>query len=143
VRIGRSRRRALALGGVVAFLCAGCGGGKLGAKALSQQAESLQSVAAEGALLARDASAGKTTRTFARVHSSDLDEAASQAASSLRTAKTRPALEPKLRRLAALAGGVSDELKRLGGASQEEQRALAGKLQSAAERSKQIGEGLK
>ena len=46
-------RRVLLLGVVLALLGAGCGGGgKLGAKALSQQARSLQSDAAEGALLA-------------------------------------------------------------------------------------------
>jgi len=56
--------------------CAGCGAGELSASALSKQADSLRSLAAEGALLAEDASAGKTTRTFSRVHSSDLDKAA-------------------------------------------------------------------
>ena len=44
---------ALVLGVVVALFGAGCGGGgTLGVKALSQESKSLQSVAAEGALLA-------------------------------------------------------------------------------------------
>lgn len=77
------------------------------------------------------------------MHSSDLEKAASQTASSLQTAKTEQALAPKLRRLGVLARNVSDELKQLRGAHRDKQRALASKLQSAADESKQIGKGLK
>jgi hypothetical protein len=125
------------------LLFAGCGGGELSASALSKQADSVRSLAAEGALLAGDASAGKTTRTFARVHSSDLERAAGQTASTLETAQTKPALEPKLHRLATLARGVSDNLERLGSASKSEQRTLANELQRAADQSNRIAEGLK
>jgi len=124
------------------LLSAGCGG-ELSASALSKQADSLRSFAAEGALLAEDASAGKTTRTFSRVHSSDLDKAASKAAASLETAKTKPALESERRRLASLAQRISDDLDRLGNASKGEQRSVANELQRAAEQSNQIAEGLK
>ena len=99
--------------GVILAVVGGCGsGGKLGAKALSQQSKSLQSEAAEGALLAQDAVSGRTTRVYTREHSSDLYKAASQAEASLKAAKTEPALEPKLRQLAVLAGQVSADLKR-------------------------------
>ena len=127
----------------VALLCVGCGGSELSASALSKQADSLRSLAAEGALLAKDALAGKTTRTFSRVHSSDLEKTASKAAASLETAKTKPALESKLQRLASLARRISDDLDRLGRASKGEQRSLANELQRAAERSNQIAESLK
>ncbi len=138
------RERVLVLGMIVALLGAGCGGGgKLGAKALSQQSKSLQSEASEGALLAQDAVSGKTTRIYTREHSSDLYKAASQAEASLKAARTEPALEPKLRELAALAAQVSAALKRLGGASKDEQRALGRELQTAARESKKIGKGLK
>ena len=81
------RSGALALVAVVALLASGCGGGgKLSAKALTQKSTSLESLAAEGALLARHAGAGKTTRIFTRVHSGYLHEAASKEASSLRAA---------------------------------------------------------
>jgi hypothetical protein len=133
----------LVLGVVVALFGAGCGGGgKLGAKALSQESKSLQSLAAEGVLLAQDAVSGKTTRIYTREHSSDLYKSASQAEASLRAAKTEPALEPKLRRLVVLAGQVRADLKRLGGASREEQGALGRALQSAAQESQRIGKGL-
>jgi hypothetical protein len=134
----------LALCAVLLLLAVGCGsGGTLSANALSKQAESLQSFAAEGGLLAEDAVSGKTTRIFTREHSSYLDKAASQAETSLQTAKTEPALEPKLRGLTALAGKVSADLKRLGGASKEEQRTLGRELQAAAQATKKIDEGLK
>jgi hypothetical protein len=143
-RVSVRLERALVLGTIVALVAAGCGGGgKLGAKALSQQSKSLQSLAAEGALLAQDAVSGKTTRIYTREHSSDLYKAASQAEASLKAAKTEPALEPKLRQLTALATQVSAALKRLGGASKDEQRALGGELQKVAQKSKRIGKGLK
>jgi hypothetical protein len=138
------RERVLVLGVILALLGAGCSsGGKLGAKALSQQSKSLQSEASEGALLAQDAVSGKTTRIYTREHSSDLYKAASETEASLKAAKTEPALQPKLRQLTALVTQVGAALKRLGGASKDEQRALARELQTAAQESKKIGKGLK
>jgi hypothetical protein len=127
----------------VALLGAGCGGGKLGAKALSQESKSLRSLAAEGALLAEDAVSDKTTRIYTREHSSDLYKAASKAEASLKTARTAPALEPELRQLTALAAQVRGDLQRLSGASKEEKRAIGRELQVAAQASHKIGEGLK
>ena len=84
-----------------------------------------------------------TTHTFRRVHSSDLDKAASKEAASLETAKTKPALESERHQLASLAQRISDDLDRLGNASKREQRSLANELQRAADQSNQISEGLK
>ncbi len=137
------RERLLVLGVILALLGAGCGGGKLGAKALSQQSKSLQSEASEGALLAQDAVSGKTTRIYTREHSSDLYKAAFQAEASLKAAKTESALQPKLRQLATLVTQVSAALHRLGGAPKDEQRALGRELQTAAQESEKIGKGLK
>ncbi len=133
----------LPLGVMLILLGAGCGGGgKLGAKALLQQVMSLQSDAAEGALLAQDVFSGKTTRIYTRERSAELYKAASQIEASLRTAKTAPALEGKLGRLAAIATRVSTELKRLGHASKDEALALRRELEAAAAESKKIGKGL-
>jgi hypothetical protein len=138
------RERVLILAVILALLGAGCGsGGKLGAKALSQQSKSLQSEASEGALLAQDAVSGKTTRIYTREHSSDLYKAASQAEGSLKAANTEPALQPKLRQLTALVTQVRLALKRLGDASKDEQRVLRRELQAAAQESEKIGKGLK
>jgi hypothetical protein len=116
----------------LALLAAGCGGGTLSAKSLSPESKSLQSLASEGALLGRDAHAGRTTRIFTRVHSDELYKAASKASTSLRAAKTEPKLEPELRKLTVLAGKVSGDLKRLGHASKTEQALLAHELELAA-----------
>ena len=127
----------------LALLSAGCGGGELSASALSKQADSVRSLAAEGALLAGEASDGKTTGIFTRVHSSELDKTAAQTSSTLEKARTKPALEPKLHRLATLARGVSADLNRLGSAPKQEQRTLADELQRAADQSNRIAESLK
>src|SRR5436305_2087592 len=124
----------------LALLAGGCGGGELSASALSKEADSVRSLASEGALLAEDASAGNTTHTFTRVHSSELEKTAAQTASTLETTKTRPALEPKLHRLATLARGVSDNLEQLGSASKSEQRTLANALRRAAMPSTRVAE---
>ena len=73
-------RQGLVLGVILALFGAGCGGaGRLGVKALSQESKSLRSEASEGALLAEDAVAGKSTRIYTREHSFELYKAASKA----------------------------------------------------------------
>jgi outer membrane murein-binding lipoprotein Lpp len=122
--------RALAAVVGIGLLAAGCGnGGTLSAKALSQESSTVQSLAAEGAMLARDSAAGKTTRVFTRVHSEYLHKAASQSAKSLKSAETTPALRQKLRRAARVATRVSSELEQLGHASKVEQQRLARELE--------------
>jgi hypothetical protein len=128
-----SSRRIVALGAVLA-LVSGCGGGELDADALSQQAKSLQSVAAEGALLAQDAASGETTRAFAGEHSAELRGAASQTAASLEAATTTTGLDPKRRRLAALATQVTSYLDRISDASGPGDQALGRRLEAAARR---------
>ena len=118
---------------VLALLASGCGsGGTLSAKTLSQESKSLKSLAAEGALLARQAGADKTTRIFRRVHSDYLYKAASKSSSSLRSAKTEPRLDSELRKLTYLAGTVSTDLKRLGHASKGQLPGLARELERVA-----------
>jgi hypothetical protein len=117
---------------VVALLASGCGGGTRSAHGLSQESKSLKSLAAEGALLARDSAAGRSTRIFTRVHSEDLYKVASKSATSLQGAKTTPALEPELRRLASEASEISADLKRLGHASKDEQQRIAQQLEASA-----------
>ena len=122
--------RALAAVVGIGLLAAGCGsGGTLSAKALSQKSSTVQSLAAEGALLARNSAAGRTTGVFTRVHSEYLHKAASQSAKSLQSAKTTPALQPKLERTARVATRVTSELEQLGHASSAEQQRLARELE--------------
>jgi hypothetical protein len=135
-------QRVVVLGIILALLGAGCGSArKLGATALSQRSKSLRSEAAEGALLAQDAAAGKTTRIYTRQHASDLHEAAARDAASLKAAETKAASEPELRELRTLATRVAADLEGLGAASRDEQRRLGRELQAAAEESRRIGKG--
>ncbi len=134
----------LGVGAMLVLIGGGCAsGGKLGAKALSQQSKSLESEAAEGSLLAQDAASGGSTRIYTREHSSELAGAASHAEDTLKAAKIEPPLESKARELAVLAGQISVDLQRLRNASRDEARALARELQAAARASQKIGEGLK
>jgi hypothetical protein len=115
-----SRRAGLAFG--VALLLAGCGGqSSLGKKALQQEAKGLNALAAEGSLLASDASRGRTTVVFARIHSRYLRDSASSSVTTLAAGKTPEAL-----RLAALAVRLRDDLDRLSrsGSNAAEQRTL-------------------
>ena len=122
--------RALAAVVGIGLLAAGCGsGGTLSEKALTQESSTVQSLAAEGALLARDSAAGKTTHIFTRVHSEYLQKAAAKSAKTLQSATTTPALRPKLRRTARAATRVSSELEQLGHASSAEQQRLARQLE--------------
>ena len=111
-------------------------------RAIAKHSEALQAVAAEGALLAADAAAGRSTRIYTREHSAYLSGAASKEASALTSAHTAPALAQKLRVVTGLATRVSAALRRLGKASRSEQRLLAAQLERAARQSAQIARSL-
>jgi hypothetical protein len=139
----RVLRCAFVAGITLVVLGSGCGNGaELGAASLLQRAKSLQSHAAEGALLAEDAAAGNTTAVYTREHASDLAQAAARDAASLKAAKVEAALEPKLRRLRAVATRVAVDLQRLGTASSNAQRRLGRELEASAQASQKIGAGL-
>ena len=76
---------------VVSFGLAGCGGGPqtLDAEALKKQAEAIESLAAEGALLAADVSEGDTTSQFVRVHAEALGKNAETVVSMLEPGRAR------------------------------------------------------
>jgi hypothetical protein len=95
VRVLPAIALAVALG---AFAAAGCGVPSEPKK----QAEELESVAAEGALLARDATEGRSTATFTRVHVQVLRE---------RLAALRPKIVE--RELALIARDVDSALRQL------------------------------
>src|SRR5438132_13062812 len=83
-----------------ALLLAGCGGqSSLDRKALSQEATTLQALAAEGGLLAGNSARGRSTAVFTRVHAGYLHAAAQSSVSALAAGRTAAA-----RRLASLAG---------------------------------------
>ena len=125
---------------IVVLVCAACSaGGRLGAEDLSRQLDALRSHAAEGALLAQDAAAGRSTRTFTREHSSALAASIAQAETSLRAATTEPALEAKLSRLEVLAARIGSALERLSTAPRSQDRAIARELQASERLASELG----
>jgi hypothetical protein len=96
------------------LLLAGCGGAsRLSEKTLQQETETVQSAAAEGALLAADVARERTTEPFARIHSGQLAEQATKAAETLRGGTTRPGLEDEHRRALRAALDVERALEKL------------------------------
>jgi len=122
------------------LLLAGCGAqGTLGTKALSQEAKGIQSLAAEGGLLAGDAARGRSTSTFTRVHARSLRDAARTSAGTLERGGTANA-----RRLAHLSNRVANDLERLSrsGSDHDLQRLLQHDLALAADAAKRLDESL-
>jgi Ser/Thr protein kinase RdoA (MazF antagonist) len=122
------------------LLLAGCGGqGAPSTKALQQEATTLQSLAAEGGILAADASRGRSTSTFVRIHGTELAKAAHAAAPVFAKGRT-----PSARALATLATRVGDALGRLShsGSDRAEQRRLAAQLTLGATRAGRLAKRL-
>jgi hypothetical protein len=124
------RRPALVF--VAALLLAGCGGSSLGKQALQHEAKGLEALAAEGSVLAGDASRGRSTVVFTRIHSRYLRASARKSVTTLAAGKTVEA-----RRLAALAVRLRDDLDRLAhsGSNEAEQRTLQHDLATIAAKS--------
>jgi hypothetical protein len=100
---------------VVLLFAVGCsGGGPVSQKDIQRQFEAIQSLAAEGALVADGAADGRTTDVFVRVHTGYLDKAARKVEAQLSSAQASGAVERDRVRAARLASNVSDQLARLG-----------------------------
>ena len=102
----------LALSLLLVPACGG-GGGELSAEALKKEAESIQSFAAEGALLARDVADGRSTAPFARVHAGELANNAAKLEQTLASALPAPGVEVDHDRAVHLAARVATTLKEL------------------------------
>ena len=102
------------------------GGGTLSTKAFQKQAESLQSFAAEGALVAEGTADGRATETFVSVHTEYLGKAATKVETELGSAQARGGLEEKRKSALRLAGRITDELGQLDRAPDD--RKLAARL---------------
>ena len=133
------KSRAAAL--VALVVLAGCGGGgTLDEQGLEKEVESIQSFAAEGALLARDVADGKSTVSFARVHAGELAEQAAKLAQTLRTAQATPTVEDDVAQAAELAADVGrtlDEFEQAPGDA-EQARGIQRKLEQLARDAKEL-----
>jgi len=99
---------------IVAVLAlAGCNGGTVDKHALTKDASTLDSIACEGALLARDVARGRTTTFFAREQAEELRIQSSNFADALSRRKTLPEIEQKVRSAATEAAKLAATLQRL------------------------------
>ena len=99
----------------VLLAAAGCGGGgSVSQKDVQKQFGAIQSLAAEGALVADGAADGRTTDVFVRVHTGYLDRAAEKVATKLSSAQAEGAVDRDRARAARLATEVADRLAALG-----------------------------
>ena len=123
------------------LLVPACGGsGELSAEQFKKQAESIQSFAAEGALLARDVADGKSTANFTRVHAGELAASAAKLEQTLTSAQPAPDVESELARAVELAERVAATLKELerspGNAAAA--RRVQGELEVAAKQAEEL-----
>jgi hypothetical protein len=140
------RRRAFA--GVMlagALWLAGCGG-PMTADELSRSIQTLESTAAEGALLADEVARDRTKATFARVHARELGETADHEAEKLNDAEAEAeaGVAPSKVRAVALADQISAALGRIQIApdSETEGRSAEQTLNRLSKRAGQLADGL-
>jgi hypothetical protein len=120
---------------IVLLAVSGCGGGSSVSRSeLQKQFAAIQSLAAEGALVADGAADGRSTDVFVRVHTGYLDEAAQKIATKLSSG----ADDRDRARGARLAAEVSSRLAALG--SEPGDRAQARRIAAQLRRDAAIAE---
>jgi hypothetical protein len=119
---------------------AGCGGGTLGPHAFTKDVESIQSLAAEGALVARQVAHGEATQPFLRVHTAELEQQASSLERRLSTARVPASLAGRRRRAVLVAAEVERDLGRLHAdpGDRAAGRRLSTELERAAEQAERL-----
>ena len=118
----RQGRWAVAMVVVGVPLLAGCG--QLKTDELARAVETLQSIAAEGNLVADGVVHDRTKATFVRVHGAELSDAAAHEAEKLSDSDRNRALEAYVRRAVDIAQAESDALDQLRVAPNDSGQAL-------------------
>jgi hypothetical protein len=114
------------------FALSACGGGA----SFQKEAEGIQSLAAEGALLARDVADGKSTVPFTRVHARELAEKAASLEKKLE-ATSRLHVWARAARLTGEVATALEDLERAPGDS-EAARRVQRKLEDIAKRAEEL-----
>ena len=123
-----NRRRYLALLAAVIAL-PGCNGGTVDLHALQNDSDAIDSLACEGALLARQVVNGETTEPFTRVHAGELATRASNFEDALSQRPTTPGIEQAVRTEAEKAGRIAQLLHQLEANDADSAGDLKGKLE--------------
>jgi hypothetical protein len=125
-------------------MSAGCEGGAMTKYRFSKDAESLQSLATEGGLLADGVVDGRTTSAFVRTHAQELASDTEKLASVVASTEPKLGLGARTARLAALARRAAAQLRLL--AKQPSDPATAtgirARLNEAADAAEQLGKTL-
>jgi hypothetical protein len=106
------------LGGLLACVLVfgvvvGCAGGSMSSYRLERDSSSLESLSADGALLADQAAKRRAPAPFVAAHASEVGAELGDLASVVRSTDPDPGLGMKTRRLGVLAQRASDLLERL------------------------------
>jgi hypothetical protein len=130
----------------VGAVCVGGCGGPMQPEELARSIQTLESAAAEGALLADDVARDRTKATFARVHARELGETVVHEAEKLNDAEAEPEGGVAAAKVRAIdvADRISAELGRIQIApdSETEGRGAEENLNRLSERAGQLAEGL-
>jgi predicted trehalose synthase len=108
-----SAPRTAALLAAAALVAAGCQGGAMTEYRFSKDAESLQSLATEGGLLADGVVDGRTTSAFVLTHAQELASDTEKLASVVASTEPEPGLGSKTEQLAVLARRAATRLRQL------------------------------
>jgi hypothetical protein len=127
----------------IALLAGGCGGA-MQPDELARSIGTLESAAAEGALLAKDVADDRTKATFARVHSRDLGETVDHEAEKLHDASANGLVDERKAAAVELAGRISQALGQLQTAPDDEQEGHRAEatLTRLGDRAGKLAEGL-
>jgi hypothetical protein len=138
------RRRAVAGMVLAGALCVSGCGGPMQPEELARSIQTLESSAAEGALLAHDVARDRTNATFVRAHARELGETVIHEAEKLNDADAEADVAPAKARAIELADQISAELGRIQIAptSETEGRGAEERLTRLGERAGKLAEGL-
>jgi hypothetical protein len=140
--MARTRATLLALL-VAVVVCAGCGGA-MQPDELGRSIGTLESAAAEGALLANEVAHDHTKATFARAHARDLGETVDHEAEKLNDAGAHGLVARRKAAAVALAGRISQAIGQIQVApgSEAGARTAASNLTRFGDRASKLAEGL-
>jgi hypothetical protein len=111
---------------------------------LRREVETIQSISAEGSLLAQQAAMNRTKLTYLRVHSQELADEAEETAEKLKDAEVQQSIKPQLGEAVNLAMEESDALGQLevSGGDEPQARAAEAALDKVTDRTKQLTDQL-
>ncbi|MEA2134794.1 MAG: hypothetical protein QOC68_2703 [Solirubrobacteraceae bacterium] len=124
-----------------ALALSGCRYGQYSDVDLQASVKALQSIAAEGSLMANDAARGRSMTTFMRTHGQDLSDQAEHEAEKMSDAPLAPGIEKRVAKAISLASDIGSSIDDLRVNPRQRKAAVtaAKDLQSYARQVQQLG----